>query len=54
MVRTANTIVGPDESVLLVDFEQSFVSADDIMLTEEEDEVRNSLKVKKNRETERI
>lgn len=53
-VRTANIIVRPDESVVLVDFERSFVSADDIMLIEEEDEVRHLLQVKKNREMERI
>ena len=53
-VRTANIIVRPDESVVLIDFERSFAGADDVTLIEEEDEVRHLLQVKKSRGTERI
>ena len=53
-VRTANIIVRRDESVVLVDFERSFVSADDVTLIEEEDEVGHLLQAKKTRGMERI
>ena len=53
-VRTANIIVRRDESVVLIDFERSFMSADDVTLIEEEDEVRHLLQAKKRREMERI
>ena len=53
-VRTANILVRPDESIVLIDFERSFVTADDVMLIEEEDEVRHLLQAKKTRPTEKI
>ena len=49
-----NIIVRPDESVVLIDFERSFVIADDVMLIEEEDEVRHLLQAKKMKPTEKI
>ena len=48
-VRGPNILVRPDNSVVVLDFERSCVNADQIMLLEEEDEVRHMLVAMKKR-----
>ena len=48
-MRAANVLVKPDNSVVLIDFEESILNADEVMLLEEKDEVRHMLQVSKTR-----
>ena len=52
--RTTNIIVTFDGFVMVIDFEQSFVIVDKVMLLEEEDEVQSLLQVKKMIHVEKI